>query len=214
MRFTQVAIKALILSMVCCLSFVACKHKADEKIAPPPLIKNDGSVAAPGTKPMKAPIINIVDSMEHAQIIICIKDSSATSAGMTTKLNTIYNTKLPAFLKTSKLRIIGPPVAWYKTQKAPFFFEAGLPVDKAPAKLSKGIYIKRTGRDSAFVAHFFGPNQLSNSAYEALNEYTKDRKKKRSAPAYEIYVNNPFDSTTRKNRDPYKQLTDIVYPYK
>lgn len=207
--------KHKLLYIICFTGAIAqgCKGK-DKTPPPPPLVKKEKTTPKPGDKPVKGPIVNIQDSLEQKRTVLCIKDSASTSLGMSIKLNNIYNKKLRDFIKASKLKVSGPPMAWYKTQKAPFFFEAGIPVDKAPAKLAKGIYIKKTGGDSAVIAHFFGPNELSNAGYDALTEILKDRKKTKSAPAYEIYINNPFDSLANRKADPYKLQTDIVMPYK
>ena len=198
------------------LAVVSCSDKKEKAPPPPPLVKKEkGDTSKPEKK---GPIINVIDTMEQKRIVLCVKDSAATSAGMSVKLNAIYNKKLPDAIKAGKLKATGQPIAWYKTQKAPFFFEAGIPVDKAPAKPIKGTYTKNTGRDSALVAHFFGPYDMTQVGYDALNEMLKDRHKSKAAPSYEIYVKNPFEQPapvkgkTIKN-DPYKNETDIVMPY-
>ncbi len=206
------------LCFICCAAIALivlenCKSKKQEKPLPLPVLKKEKDTATKAA-PVKGPIINLLDTTETRRIIVCIKDSAATSAGMSIKLNNIYNKKLSAFIKSNKLKVTGAPVAWYKTQKAPYFFEAGLPVDKAPVKQVKGIFVKRTGGDSAIIAHFFGPYDLTNAAYEALADFIKSNKKIRTALPYEMYINNPFDSTLTKKTDPYKMQTDIVFPYK
>ena len=202
-----------ILFIVFIYGFSSCKDNKEKLPAPPPLIKKEISTNAKVDIPQKGPIINIIDTVEMKRLVLCVKDSAATSIGMSTKLNIIYNKKIPDAIKAGKLKIVGQPMAWYKTQKAPFFFEAGIPVDKMPAKMLKGFYLKKTGGDSAFVAHFFGPNVLSNVGYDAITDMLKERNKKKAAPAYEIYVNNPFELKAIK-LDAYKQQTDIVMPYK
>ncbi len=107
----------------------------------------------------------------------------------------------------------GAPVAWYKGQKAPYFFEAGIPIDKKPAKLPSGTFIKQIGIDSIVVAHFYGPYDLLPQAYDALKDWLKDHKKTDKGAPYEIYVGDPFDSTG-KPKDPYKVQTDILFPWK
>ena len=188
-----------------------CKHKKEQEPFPPPLLKKEKSEGA--DKVRKGPIINIADTVAMKQIVLTVKDSAATSAGMSLKLNNIYNNLLPAAVATGKLKTTGQPMAWYHTKKAYYSFEAGLPVDKAPTKAVKGINVKRIGGDSALVAHFFGPYELTTAGYEALNEMINDRHRKRSSPAYEVYVKNPFAKTNGKI-DPYKWQTDIVMPYK
>lgn len=190
---------------------IGCKHKKEEPPQLHPLLKKEKSEGA--DKLQKGPVINIADTTELKKIVLTVKDSAATSAGMSIKLNNIYNKVLPEAARAGNVKITGQPMAWYNTQKAYYIFEAGLPIDKAPAKPIKGIKIKRTGGDSALVAHFFGPYELTAAGYEALNDMLKERHKKRASPAYEIYIKNPFAPTNEKT-DPYKWQTDIVMPYK
>ena len=192
---------------------VACKDKKETTPALPPLIKKETVTTGKTEISQKGPIINIIDTVEVKRIVLCLKDSSSTSAGMSTKLSNIFNKKIPNTITAAKLKIVGQPIAWYKSQKAPFFFEVGIPVDKVPGKMPKGFFIKKTGGDSALVAHFFGPNAMSNVGYEALIDLLKERNKKIAASAYEIYIDNPF--VVKKGKiDPYKQQTDIVLPYR
>ncbi len=199
--------------LLVCTFFCACKSKKPVTNTNPLATVKSDITDTSIKKNSKAPIINIADTFEVKRIVLCIKDSAANSIRLASKLQTIFNKLLPTAIKASKITINGAPIVWYKSQKAPYFFEAGLPVDKAPAKLAKGVYIKNTGTDSALVAHYFGPNDQSQIAYDALNETLKDRGKNKLGAAYEIYINNPFDSTTNK-ADLYKLQTDIIIPYK
>ena len=54
---------------------------------------------------------------------------------------------------------------------------------------------------------------MTNVGYDAVTEMLKERNRKKAAPAYEIYIDNPFEVKKGKT-DPYKQQTDIVMPYK
>lgn len=161
--------------------------------------------------PTKAPIINIEDSVEIKRMVLCIKDSSKNMEGMNVKLADIYNIKLAEAIKVNKLKITDSPIAWQTMQKGAYFFEAGIPVDKKPSKMGKGMYMKNTGGDSALIAHFWGPAELRKAAYDALNEKLKDEHKTKNGSSYEIYQGNHFAAD--KN-DPYKLQTDIVVPYK
>ncbi len=161
----------------------------------------------------KGPVINLADTLETKKMVLCMKDSSKTREGMNQKLANIYNTKLPEAIKANKLTIVGDAMAWHTTQKNGLFFEAGIPVNKAPAKMGKGMYIKNTGSDSALIAHFWGPNELNKSAYEALAEMLKDKHKTKTGNGYEIYIGNPF-VISEEPKDLYKLQTDIVLPYK
>lgn len=161
----------------------------------------------------KAPIINIIDTIATKRLVLCIKDSANSAERVTTKLGDIYGVKLAAVIKKYGLKVTGAPMAWYKTQQAPYFFEAGLPVDKKPAKIPKGIIIKQIGgTDSVVVAHFYGPYDLATQGYLVLQDWIKDRKKKATIPPYEIYVDDPMTKEGQL-KDPYKVQTDIVFTW-
>ena len=175
------------------------------------VIKKDSIKVEAGDPPVRPPIINIIDTVAVKYTVLYIKDSASSSDRISQKLAAIYSVRLAEVIKKEKLDITGPPIAWYRTTKAPFFFEAGLPVNKKPAKLPKGILVKNIGGDSAVIAHFYGPYSLTNMGYDALAEWVKDNKKKRKGFPYEIYVTEPV-SKDGKPIDPYKSRTDIVYP--
>ena len=163
--------------------------------------------------PNRGPVINILDTVSTKQLVLCIRDSAANSSRISMKLSQIYGVKLAAAIKKNHLKITGPPMAWYKSQQAPFFFEAGFPVDKIPAQLPAGIFIKQIGTDSVVVAHFYGPYDLTSQAYAALQDWMKDHKKKQLQPPYEIYVDDPLEKNGQL-KDPYKVQTDVVYTWK
>jgi hypothetical protein len=164
-------------------------------------------------EPKRGPVINIADTLSIKRMVLTIKDSAATMERVNLKLKEIYGVKLATIIKRNKLKTAGAPVAWYKGLKAPYFFEAGMPVDKKPAKLTGGAYMKEIGVDSIVVAHFYGPYELIPSAYDALKDWLKDRKKKMKGAPYEIYVDDPFDAAG-KLKDPYKVQTDIVFSWR
>lgn len=196
---------------------ISCGDKKEEKKpgtdnGPVVVLKKDNNNRKDASATREAaPVINITDTAAGKYQVLCIRDSAINSTRLSQKLAQIYGVRLTEIIRKNKLRVTGPPHAWYKSQKAPFFFEAGLPVDKKPAKMGKNMIMKKIGGDSAVVAHFYGPYEQTGMAYEALQEWLKDRKKKlRSAP-YEIYVGDPIDKDG-KPVDPYKVLTDIVFP--
>ena len=203
----------VISTVVSLIVFIGCKDSKEKPPPPPPLVKKETAGNSKKEDPQKGPIINIIDTVEVKRTVLCVKDSSSSSLRLSEKLSNIINKKIPDAIAVSKIRKAGQPIAWYKTQKAPFFFEVGIPIEKVPLKLPKGFFIKKTGGDSALVAHFFGPNVLSTVGYDAVAEMLKERKRSKSAPAYEIYIDNPFEVKKGKT-DPYKQQTDIVLPYK
>ncbi len=209
------------LSLINLLSFVftmlfilSCVNEKDESIKEKPtiILKKNKIVSKSDTAYRAAPIINIVDTVSLPFNVISIKDSASNNFRLSQKLGIIYAEKLTECIKKNKLKITGPPLAWYKTQKAPFFFEAGFPVDKKPAKLTKSINFKRIPRSKVILAHYFGPYEETVQAYESLKDWIKGNNKSLTAPAYEIYVTDPIDKDGNAV-DPYKVQTDIVFPY-
>lgn len=210
--------KSILLFLLLPALFIACKSKHKKTLPASDTVKTvtqKPEPAAPSkTAPVtKAPIINITDTIAVKKLVLYVKDSAATSERIAQKLAQLYGFKIPEIIKKNKLKITGAPIAWYKSQKAPFFFEAGLPVDKKPAKLPKNFFVKNIGGDSAVVAHFYGPYNITSMGYEALNDWLKSKKKKKLGEPYEVYVGDPFDKNG-KPLDPYRVQTDIIQPYK
>lgn len=200
--------------LVCLLA--ACKDKKKDPPKPDEpkiIVRKDTAKLKKEEQPKRSPIINVVDTIAPKYLVLYIKDSAASSERISQKLATAYGVKLPDVIKKNKIKITGPPMAWYRSSKAPFFFEAGLPIDKKPAKLPKGVLVKNIGGEPALIAHFFGPYSSTFVGYEVLTEWLKDRKKTRTATPYEVYVTDPVDKNG-KMLDPYKVQTDIVFPYK
>jgi hypothetical protein len=196
------------------ISLIACNDdKNKDKAKPTVLVKKDVPLGKNDTITRSAPIINITDTTENSFYVLCFKDSAINTIRLSEKLGIIYGQKIDSFLNKSKISPIGPPMAWYKSQKAPFFFEAGIPVAKKIAKLPKGAYFKKLGGTRVVVAHFYGPYEETVQAYQALKEWIANAHKKNNGAPYEIYVDDPVDEKGNI-KDPYKVQTDIVFPYK
>ncbi len=167
----------------------------------------------PNSKYQRPPIINIVDTVAPKRTVIYCSDSAATFERISLKLGKIYGTKLSEYQKKNKIKPAGAPMAWYKKQKGPYFFEAGIPVNKAGSRSVAGVKIREMAAGKVLIAHFYGPFELLPQGYDAIKEWMKDNKKTAAGPAYEIYVTDPLDKNG-KPIDPYKIQTDIVFPIK
>ncbi len=159
----------------------------------------------------KPAIINIIDTIAPKRLVIYMKDSAKTFERIAPKLAVIYGVKLGDVLKKNNLKMVGPPIAWYKNLKTGFFFEAGVPVDKNPNKIPATVFVREINTDSALVAHFYGPYKLLPQGYDAIKERMKDENKKPNGEPYEIYIDDPMDKKGNLI-DPYKVRTDIVFP--
>ena len=197
------------------VALVSCNSgNQKNKTALPTIIrKKDKPVSKSDTTLRSAPIINISDTVSMPMMVLSVKDSAYNNIRLGEKLAKIYGEKIQNCIASNHLKVMGPPVAWYKTQKAPFFFEAAIPVSKKPNKLAKGINFKKIPSTRIIVAHYYGPYDETVQAYQFLKEWLKDNKKSLVAPPYEVYVDDPFDENG-KPMDPYKVQTDIIFPYR
>ncbi len=161
----------------------------------------------------KPPIINIVDTLSIKRMVVCFRDSASSQERIGIKLAQLYGLKLADCFKKNAIKSVGPPMAWFHSGKAPYFFEAGIPVNIKPAKLPPGAFVKELAADSVLIAHFYGPYHLISVGYGALEEWLKDHKKIALGAPFEIYISDPIDKNG-KPIDPYRVQTDIVFPRK
>ena len=209
--------KCLLLAYIIVQVFASCSNSTEEKKTEPEIkkdkeAKKEEPVPTPA-ETKRPPIINITDTLSAKQLIIYMKDSAATVERLQRKLAEIWNLKLGVVIQKNKLKSTGRPTAWYKTNKLPYFFEAGIPVDKKPAKMPSNVFIREIGVDSVTVAHFYGNYDMLPQAYEALSDWMKSHKKKLDARPYEVYIDDPMDKDG-KLKDPYKVQTDVIFPWK
>jgi effector-binding domain-containing protein len=198
--------------------FISCNN--NDKKQPSGTNKDSTKTVAKNEEKKKAdepykrpPIVNIVDTLVPKRLVAYCKDSAANFERIALKLENIYGVKLPEYIKKNNLKSAGAPMAWYRKQKEAFFFEAGMPVNKAGTKAVAGVQIREVSAGKAIVAHFFGPFDLLPQGYDAVKEFMKDNKKTATGPSYEIYLTDPIDKNG-KPVDPYKIQTDIVFPIK
>ncbi len=203
------------LALSVCAFLFSCKSKAkneSDKPAKDTLIVPVKRTEKEAQKE-RPPIINIIDTLSPKRIIIYSRDSAKTYERIGMKLAKNYGSRLAETIKKNNLKMTGAPIAWYKTTKAPFFFEAGLQVNKVPAKPAKGVQVRELAGGNVVVAHFFGPYNLMTQGYDAIKEWIKVNKKVQAGAPFEIYITDPIDKNG-KPLDPYKVQTDIVFPVK
>jgi effector-binding domain-containing protein len=204
----------LVLAMI---FFIACSNSADKNAVP----KKDSTSTAikkaqppsPEVKSVRPPIVNIVDTVAPKRLICYFKDSAKTFERISLKLGKIYGVKLADYMKKNGLKASGAPMAWYKTQTPPYFFEAGMPINKTGKKSVPGVQVREIAAGKVIVAHFYGPYELLPQGYDAIKEFIKENKKIAAGIPYEMYVTDPIDKNG-KPVDPYKVQTDIIFPIK
>jgi effector-binding domain-containing protein len=203
------------LALMCTLALFACNNTSSEKKETETPVKKDTPVVEKKkiTEEKPPSIINITDTLSRKLLVLYMKDSAATRDRISLKLGKIYGGKLSSIIKKNGLKVSGPPMAWYNTKKAPFYFEAGIPVEKKAGKIPANVFTREIAVDSVLVAHYYGKYDQLPQAYEALADILKGRKKTLQGKPYEIYVDDPMDKDG-KLKDPYKVQTDIVFPWR
>lgn len=197
------------------LCSLACQQKdsSEESLRQPSSIQHTASKDS--VPPKKAPIVNLIDTLCPSYKVIYVQESATSEPEIGPKLAEIFNKKMPEVISKMKLEMAGPPIAWYRPGKKAhsFSFDAGWPVNKKPAQLPNKFLFRTTGTDSAIIAHYYGPYELTYFAYDAMKDRLKSMNRTSSAPAFEIYVDDPMDEHGNP-KDPFKVRTDIVLPYK
>jgi effector-binding domain-containing protein/ribosome-associated toxin RatA of RatAB toxin-antitoxin module len=156
---------------------------------------------------VRTPVIRLDTTTVRAMTVVYISDSARDGQEISKKLAGIYGQELAAFIAKNHLKMTGAPMAWYSGDQFPLLFDAGVPVDKAPAATEGRIKIRKTPAGAALVAHFWGPYELDPLGYKALADSLGRSGRKASGMAYEVYVGDPG-----VEKDPYKVQTDILQP--
>jgi effector-binding domain-containing protein len=161
------------------------------------------------TDTVQEPRITIVEMSTPEQIVIYVTDSAGSSAEIGQKFAKILPVELGGFLKKYDLRMAGPPCAWYQGTHFPFVFDVGAPVNKMPAATEGRIKVKQLPAGNAVVAHFYGPYDQVSKGYMLVGSWIKEHNKTVTGAPYEVYIGDPGIE-----KDPYKVLTNIIFPVK
>jgi len=156
---------------------------------------------------IQEPIVTIEETKVSGMIVVYVTDSAASSAAVTQKFMQILPVELGGFLKRSGLKMAGPPLGWYYGSQFPMTFDIGVPVNQAPATTEGRIKWRQVPAGSAVVAHYYGPYDQIGKGYALAMAWIKDHHKISAAPPYELYIGDPG-----VEKDPYKVLTNIVFP--
>lgn len=175
------------------------KQSADSTQAMAPVAD---SVAA------KEPSFTIEETKTQEQFLMVMSDSANSTEEIGEKLGKIY-AQIGECAGKCKMELAGPPVAWYNGPSAPWKFEAGMPYNTECPHPEKGISVKTLKAGKAVVAHYFGPYEMSDKAYQACEKYIAEHKLAMDGAPYEVYIGDPG-----KESDMYKVQTDIVFPVK
>lgn len=143
-----------------------------------------------------------------SMMVLTIVDTAKTMADIGPSLAKDY-AEIGSVMKMNQLNYAGMPLAWYHSQIEPYLIEAGIPVDKKPAKLSGRVKIKQVEEGTAVVVHFWGPYEMTAKAYPMIKKWLEQNNKTAAGAPYDVYVSDP---TTVK--DPYQIQTDIYQPFK
>ena len=157
---------------------------------------------------VKEPTFTIEETTTKEQFMMVMSDSAQSTAELGEKLGKIY-ASIGECAGKCKMESAGYPVAWYNSPSAPWKFEAGMPYTTECGHPEKGISLKTLKAGKAVVAHYFGPYEMSDRAYQACEKYIAEHKMTVDGPPYEVYIGDPALES-----DMYKVQTDIVFPVK
>jgi effector-binding domain-containing protein len=156
----------------------------------------------------KEPTFTIEETTTKEQFLMVMSDSAQSTTELGEKLGKIF-ASIGECAGKCKMESAGPPVAWYNGPSAPWKFEAGMPYTTECGHPEKGISVKTLKAGKAVVAHYFGPYEMSDRAYQACEKYIAEHKLTIDGPPYEVYIGDPGTEP-----DMYKVQTDVVFPIK
>jgi len=188
-----------------CLLFVLVGLMACEKPASEQTQANT-KTAAPETA--KEPTFTIEETEVPAMFVMVMNDSAKSTEEIGEKLGKIYSS-IGTCAENCKMESTGFPMAWYDGPNPPWKLTAGMAFTTKCPKPEPGIETKELPAGKAVVARYYGPYELSEKAYVAIEAYMKEKNLTSSGEPYEVYIGDPMVET-----DPYKVQTDIVFPVK
>jgi effector-binding domain-containing protein len=156
---------------------------------------------------LQEPKYTIEEISTPARNLLYVTDSAATIAGITQKFIHIIPVELGGFMKKNGLKMAGVPIAWYYSDKPNFVFDVAAQVDKLPENTEGRIHTRVLPAGKAVVVHFYGPYELTTKAYTAAAKWMENNHKTAAGAPYEVYLGDPGIE-----KDPYKILTDIIFP--
>lgn len=156
---------------------------------------------------VKKPIISIEEGNVKPFSVLAIKDSATSIEDISRVLGRGYG-ELFAFTGRNNL-IPMRVMAFYYSYQPPITMDIGIEVGLIPANLPGRIYEKKIQGGKACIAHFQGPYNQVEIAYNAIANKLKEENKEASGQPFEVYLNSPATV-----KDPYELRTDIYQLYK
>jgi len=152
------------------------------------------------TIPKPSVVIEEVD-VDSIQCLV-IRDTLSSLSDLTYRIGKHFY-RMYDFLADNKMKP-GRSMTFYVTDKPPFIFEAGIEIFKIPVQFDEGMHVRKLPAGHAIVAHYTGPYETINIAYETLFSWQRQHPKEKAGLMFEVYVNDPVVI-----KNPYQLKTDV-----
>lgn len=150
----------------------------------------------------KKPSAYIEEAWVDTMTILCIKDTAVSMADISRAIGAGYG-ELFTYINQTGLQP-GRVMAFYITYKPPIIMKTAVEVNRVPDKLAGRIRVDKIPAGSAIIAHYKGPYEKVEFAYNAIADWLKQHKKEAARPPFEVYLNDPATV-----KDPYELRTDV-----
>lgn len=152
------------------------------------------------------PALKIEATTSSDMVALTVK-SSCTPDKMSEALGNCY-AEIVGFMTKNKLKQTSPVFAIYTKYGADGVeFEAGIPVDKIPAKLEGNVTKLEMKAGNIIMAHHYGSYESTEASHAAVDEWAKANGKTITGNPWEVYVTDPSTEP-----DMNKWYTQICYP--
>ena len=137
--------------------------------------------------------------------VLYINDTAATTETIKGVLGKGYG-ELMQFIQQNKLQ---PQkfMAWYYSMLPPWSMDVGVETVSIPPKLSGRIRSRVQKGGDVLIAHMWGPYDQVGTAYEKIETWLKENKRKAKGNPFEVYLNDPSVV-----KGPSEIRTDIYQP--
>jgi effector-binding domain-containing protein len=137
--------------------------------------------------------------------VLFIKDTAFTTPAIQKILGNGYG-ELMQFTRKNQLQPL-KFMAWYYAMMPPWPVDIAIETDKAPAELTGRIQSRIQPGGEVLIAHMSGPYDQVGQAYEQIESWLKENKRKAKGHPFEVYINDP-----NSVKDPSEIRTDVYQP--
>lgn len=137
--------------------------------------------------------------------VLFINDTALTTESIHNTLGKGYG-ELMQYIQQNKLQPL-KFLAWYYAVQPPWPMDIAVETNTIPEQLRGRIQSRIQPGGELLIAHMWGPYDQVGQAYQQIENWLRENKRKPKSAPFEVYVNDP-----NSVKDPAQIQTDIYQP--